>query len=245
MKKVIKLLKLLILFVIIQVIVLIYTVGLTYSSKNDKVISILTYKQGKLTWDINTKVDEKGVAELSLFEESSINSKSYGNIIFPGANESNVIKLRNTANNAVKYTVVVYNKKTNDEIPVVVELTGENLNNTEEYTLPQGVEKQDVIRAVYGTIDGNDIKDFEINWKWEFYENNQQDVIDTILGNNAIDNQITVGVYVVIEDNNQYISPKTGDNSIIEIYFIALIISIIILSILLTSFEIKGGEEDE
>ena len=117
-------------------------------------------------------------------------------------------------------------------MPVTPTLSGSYLTDTTRYSLPAGVDKGDVIRAVSGSVRGFGLQDLDVDWLWKYYDTAAQDGADTDLGNAAahalstdsgelvpgtLDN-ITVGLYIVVEDNNTYYYPKTGDDAPLVLY---------------------------
>lgn len=136
----------------------------------------------------------------------------------------------------MNYKAVLYRIRTNDELPVEAALEGESFTDTTDYPLPEGVTADQVIRAVSGTVGGSEILDFDISWGWSYDEGADQNTIDTILGDKAEADGVTVGLYIVVEDNNEYIipdTPQTSDNSNIGLYFALMLISLSLLIILL------------
>lgn len=97
--------------------------------------------------------------------------------------------------------------------------------------LPKGVKPEQVIKAVTGRLQGGQYQDFDISWLWKFEDEDpddpgmkeRNDQIDTLLGSlaaQAAEGEIpntTVGLYIVVEDNNSYTtpeSPATRDNGV-------------------------------
>ena len=187
---------------ILQVITLPYVLGVTYSGRSEAPNHILTYTRAKLTWDDATGINENGSAEMSLFKTSyeNVAAGNTDRVIAPGTEGFNIIRLKNMYFGSIEYKAVLYQIKTNEKLPVIVNLQGENYTDTEDYVLPEGVTQEQVIRAVEGNLRYNEIEDFDIEWKWDYYTNEMQDQIDTMLGNEEDD--ITVGLYIVVIDNN-------------------------------------------
>lgn len=226
---------------ILEVITFPFVLGFTWADRSDTPERVLTYTQGKLTWDSAAEIDENGAAELSLFDTVYQDTKSDNGdkLVTPGTEDGSIVRLKNSVSDTISYTAVLYRIRSTDELPVEATLTGDRFTDTDSYTLPQGVTDSDVIRAVSGTVGGGLIQDFDINWNWQFENGNKQNVIDTWLGNKAADGNaedITIGLYVVVvEDGNIYVtpdSPKTGDVGI-GIYVVLMCISGALLILLL------------
>lgn len=239
---------------ILQVVTLPYVLGFTYSGRSESPDHILTYTRGKLTWDSATDIDANGVAELDLFDANyqNVESSNGDNLVAPGTEGINIVRLKNSVKGPVTYTAVLYRIRTDETLPVETEFADDTaFTDTTTYSLPKGVTKDQVIRAVKGTVKGGQIQDFDIKWLWEFYVDDTQDVADTAFGDKATD-EVTVGIYIVVEDNNNYSSgkdpeeeipdgpviyypaaPKTGDNAQTAMYLTLMGISFAVLVVLL------------
>lgn len=225
---------------ILEVITFPFVLDFTWAGRSETTDRTLTYTQGKLTWDSAANIDANGVAELSLFDSiyQNENAGSGDKVVAPGTDGVSIVRLKNSVSGAISYTAVLYRIRSTDELPVKVTLSGESFTDTDIYTLPEGVNDADVIRAVSGTVGGGLIQDFDIDWSWRLYDSEQQDIIDTLLGDKAADgdaDDVTVGLYVVVEDDNNYIipgAPQTGDLGI-GIYVGLMCISGVVLILLL------------
>ena len=81
--------------------------------------------------------------------------------------------------------------------------------------LPDGVERNQVVRAVTGTVAGDQIQDFDLSWYWTFYENDARDTVDTALGDKAAfftADEVTAGLYIVVEEDNDPVDPSDPDD---------------------------------
>lgn len=231
---------------ILEVITFPFVISFTWADRNENPKNVLTYTQGKLTWDDKVSVNESGVAELALFHTvyHDVDSDDKSKLVAPGTSESSIVRLKNSVGNSVNYTAVLYQIKLIEELPVTASLSGDNFADTDKYDLPEGVSQGNVIRAVSGTLGGGMIQDFDISWKWDYYDGKVQDRIDTLLGDGAADGRkedITVGIYIVVEDGNSYISPSTGTDDFwsqygstgVGIYIALMCISAIMLIFLI------------
>ena len=190
---------------------------------------VLSYGINRLTWDSAASIRPDGSAELSLFSANypNVASSDGGKVIAPGTNGHNTIRLKNNSGGMIQYTAVLYAIKSSPAIPVTPTLSGAYLTDTTRYLLPAGVDSSNVLRAVSGSVSAFGLQDFDIDWLWNYYVGDAQDGVDTAIGNAAarafdmeigeIDN-IVVGLYIVVEDNNTYYYPKTGDAAPVELY---------------------------
>ena len=146
----------------------------------------------------------------------------------PGTEKDSIVRLKNNSKNSVRYTAVLYSLSTTPDLDIGASLSGDGFSDTSDFTLPDKINKDTVIRAVGGSIAANAMQDFDINWFWSFEDANDtesRDKIDTYLGNKAAD-EATLGFYLVIHDGGEIVpSPQTGDNTMIGAYVVLLIIS--------------------
>lgn len=190
---------------LLEVLLFPQAVGLTYSGRSESPDHILTYTTGRLTWDSATNIQKNGAAELTLFDAvyRNVESDNGDKVVAPGTEGFNVVRLKNNVSRSIRYVAVMYCIKDEDALPIEPTLTGQNLTNTRTYPLPKGVTDDQVVRAVTGVVRGGEIQDFDIEWSWEFYENDERDRMDTELGDRAAfatADEITAGIYIVVED---------------------------------------------
>lgn len=215
---------------ILQVILLPVMIGLTYAVPAERPEHILTYTTGRLVWDKDTSVRPDGSAALSFFESlyQNVNAENVEKVLAPGTEKDSIVRLKNNSKNSVRYTAVLYSLSTTLDLDIGASLSGDGFSDTSDFTLPDKINKDTVIRAVGGSIAANAMQDFDINWFWSFEDANDtesRDKIDTYLGNKAAD-EATLGFYLVIHDGGDYgPSPKTGDNTMIGGYVVLMIIS--------------------
>ncbi|MBQ4564450.1 MAG: hypothetical protein IJA58_08205 [Lachnospiraceae bacterium] len=225
---------------ILEIVTLPYMVQLTYAGRSEEAGHVLTYTEGKLTWDSATGIDENGVACLDLFdaEYEGVSSAEGDNVIAPGTEGFNIVRLHNAVEGAVSFTAVLYRIRTNEALPVEAQLEGVGVEDALEYPLPDRVKEEQVIRAVTGSLPGGQIQDFDITWLWSYFDDEEQDVIDTLLGDrSALDesDRVTIGLYIVVNDGNDYVvpdTPFTGDEGSFGMYLALMCISGILLVIL-------------
>lgn len=236
---------------ILQIIVFPFAMGITYAIRPDGVSHVITYTPGSLVWDDATGIQQNGTAELSLFDTvyNNVNSENGDSVVAPGTDLTSIIRLKNDAPKPVKYTAVVYEIKSVDYLPVNSGMNGNGFTDTNSYTLPKSAEGARVVRAVEGSIGAGEITDFDIDWLWRFYDSDEQDVVDTFLGNKAAFEEaddIVLGFYIVIQDDNEYVKPTipgTGREATQGIYGTLMAISAVVLVVLVVDRAVSARKE--
>lgn len=230
---------------LLEIILFPYGIGFTYASRSESPQHLLTYTTGTLTWDDKTGIRPDGVAILALFdtEYQNVHTQNGDRLVAPGTEKTCIVRLKNNAGNAIRYTALLYRIKEEDLLPVAPQLTGTGFADTGIYPLPEGVTQDQVVRAVTGTLDAGALQDFDIQWGWRYYEDAARDQMDTALGNKAAfaqADEVIAGVYIVVEDeasgSTSYILPRipqTGDGSNPALYVVLLAASGVLLLLLL------------
>lgn len=237
---------------ILQVILLPVVIGLTYATRSERPEHILTYTTGSLVWDKDTSVRPDGSAELSFFETlyENVNAENAEKVLAPGTEKDSIIRLKNNTKKTVRYTAILYSLSTTPDLDIGATLSGDGFSDTSDYTLPDKIKKESVVRAVGGALGAEKMQDFDINWFWNFEDESDidgRDRIDTYLGNKAADgdaDEATLGFYLVVHDGGDIEpSPQTGDNTMIGGYIVLMFISGGMCLIL--TFARKRGSRDE
>ncbi len=222
----------LILFVL-EMIAFPVAMGITYAGRSDDPNHTLTYTPGKLEWSDVEGIDENGVAELSVFGAVYENVAASDNsaVVAPGTEGYNIVRLKNESEGEISFTAVLYEIKSDSALPVKVSLAdpkeGE-FTDTQALSLPEGVGKENVVRTVTGKVSKAQHTDLDISWLWDYEISDEADLIDVDFGNRAANgspDDITVGLYVIVEDNGTVTPPVTGDDSNILLYAVLLVLS--------------------
>lgn len=234
---------------ILEIVTLPLVLGFTYSGRSEAPDHVLTYSAGKLTWDSATGIAPNGSAILNLFDYvyDGAESDDGENIVAPGTEGFNIVRLKNNVSGKINYTTVLYRIDDSEKIPVEASLYSAGVSNAATYPLPAGVRGDQVIRAISGSVSGGAAQDFDISWLWHFFVDSAQDGIDTDFGNKPDLDEITLGLYIVVEDNNSYItpeSPKTGDDSGLAIYATLMAISLVMLVLLVLEWRKRRVQEE-
>jgi len=223
---------LLILF-ILEIASLPLVINLTYSGRSDNPDRIITYTTGKLAWTDYDGIDVTGAARLSLFSSLYENAQASdgANILAPGTSGDSIICLKNNTDRDITFKAVVYEIKSSESLAIETALNGNDLTDTKEFMLPEGVSRDSVIRAVTGIVEPGRIQDFDIDWQWKYEADAETDLTDSVLGDKSAagdPDDVTIGFYLVVEDKGEIIGPdlpQTGDNSLLEIYLIIVLAS--------------------
>ena len=205
---------------------------LTYAVPAERPEHILTYRTGSLVWDKAASVRPDGSAELSFFETlyKNVNADNAEKVLAPGTEKDSVIRFKNDTNNEITYTAVLYSLTTSQKLDIGATISGDGFSDISRYTLPEGVRKETVVRAVGGSLAAKKLQDFDINWFWNFEDGastDGRDSIDTYLGNKAANekaDEATLGFYLVVY-GEILPSPQTGDNTVICGYVVLMLIS--------------------
>lgn len=242
---------------ICEVTVFPFAAGMTYAGRSESPGHVLTYSTNKLIWDDAAGISEHGVAELSVFdtEYDNVKSEDGKNVIAPGTERFHIIRLENKESYAITYKAVLYKISDNEKLPVEVSLSGDGFTNTEEAVLMEEADRGEVIRTVSGTLGGKQRQDFDISWIWNYDEGEQQDAMDSYLGNRAANgdaDELKVGFYLVVQDENESgktsihpQQPKTGDSAVMGGYLALVCISGVLLVLLMIDRRRRNNPECE
>ncbi|MGM9641034.1 MAG: hypothetical protein ACI3V3_06675, partial [Faecousia sp.] len=214
--------------------------GKSWAGRSESPAHVLTYTKGALTWDQATGVDANGTACFTLFtsEYDSVKSGNGDKVVAPGTGEQSIVRLKNGVTGSVTYKAVLYRILSDPDMAIHTAVSGD-LVNTADYPLPEGVKPEQVLRAVTGTVKGGEFQDFDIDWMWQYDNGPEQDLIDSAVGDRASlgqDTDVNVGLYIVVEDGNSYVSPeppRTGDDGSLGIYVALMCVSAVMLVLLL------------
>ena len=225
-----------------------FTLGNSWADRSQSPEHMLVYTTGRLYWDRLTTVKD-GVAEFSLFESSYDNvlADNGDKLAAPGTGKTTVIRLKNGYEGPISYTAVLYRIADDPEMAVQTSLLGK-YTEAKKYKLPEGVEPEQVVQAVKGTVEGESFHDFDLNWTWAYDNGPEQDLIDSAVGDRAslgLDTDVRVGLFVVVEDDNPRYgpvlilpesdpSPNTGHMSNLLPFAVLIGIGAVVLVLLLS-----------
>lgn len=228
---------------LVEVILLPFMLRSIYTKEVPRTDRVISYDRGSLRFGNGCEFDDRGVMRLELFDTyyGGDSSSDGEKLILPGQNGRDMVQLQNKVKGSVKYTAVAYVIKDSDMIPVEAELIGSSYDDTETYSLPEGVAKEQVLRAVTGELAYEEVVNFNLLWRWDFSGGENQDEIDTAIGSLEGDGNVVIGLYVTVEDDNIYLTPLKPDNKMLA-YVSVMLVSGAALGVL-TAFYIKGKKK--
>ena len=228
---------------ILEVLTFPLVLSFTYSDRSQASSHVLTYTPGKLVWDSGTGIRPDGTAVLDLFDHiygtvpgADVVSADGDDVVAPGTEGYSIVRLKNDGTGTISFKAVLYRIRTDETLPVEAALSGTGLTDISAYPMPEGVGESQVLRAVSGTVTRGGIRDLDISWLWQFYVDGAQDIADTDFGNRLEPDEVTVGLYIVVEDGNSYITPdipQTGDDTPVVSYLVLMAVSLLMMILLL------------
>ena len=212
---------------------------LTYAGNSAKPLHTLELRDQHLTWGSETDVREDGSADLSLFSayyDTTVLSENEDRVLAPGTAAETVIKFINKSGGEITYFAYLYEGRSDPDLPVTVNMSSSGSTAVGKYDVPDLLEGEKIVKVLKGTVTNDTVVDFAIDWNWIFEVSDEQDVIDTYFGDKAAFDRaddITVGFYIVVEDDGGNITPDpppTGDHAI-KYVLVLLIISAVVMVI--------------
>lgn len=232
----------LVILLVLEVLTFPHVVGISFADRSENPNHTLTYTTGKLVWETANGVNEQGAAIFGIFDPqyANVESENGDYVVAPGTESGTVIRLINNSGKEITYRAVMYMMEKPEDLPVVGALDGENVTDTNDFSLPEGVAAEAVVRAVSGKVQPKDKQDFDLSWFWEFYTSDMQDMIDTWLGDQAAAGDpgtACIGFYLVVEEEEgvptKPDNPKTGDSFHLWLYVGVMILSGLALAFML------------
>lgn len=181
--------------------------------------------------------------------ETTVSSQNGDKLLAPGTSNTYQFELRNTGDFALDYTMTMeafFSSETHHTIPVSVTL--KDYQNT--YLVGSADGGEDVLKLnevhASGSVSAGNRYPYTLTWEWPFEGN---DVYDTLLGNLAEDEDITltIRIHTIAEGGSEGGIPDTGDNSQIMLPVMVMLVSLagILLLLLLPRRKKQEGEGHE
>ena len=182
----------------------------------------------KTVWDTNTQVEIFKVSYVNGEGVITVNSGNGDKVIAPGTENSYTFKLKNTGNVALDYTVEIdaYVTPGDIEIPIVGRLNRYDgkwvVGDKDEYVIVPVLDTAED----KATLGAGKYTYYTLDWLWPFESGD--DELDTILGNLAVDEELTFTIVIkttATESSNPYddsgiTAPQTGDNTNLTLWIV-------------------------
>ena len=191
-------------------------------------------------WSAETDIEIFRVAYANDAAQITVNSQNGDSLLAPGTSNTYSFVLENTGHAPMQYTMEMeaFFSHANYPIPVAVRLTdksGDYLVGSEE-TAAEVLKLNTVHKE--GTVQPDNLVPFSLQWEWPF---ELDDEYDTMLGNLAVDEDITLTIVIRTaatciscdETTDDEEPPKTGDTTELAFLFTLLIGSTTGLAVLL------------
>ena len=197
-------------------------------------------------WTTETKVEIFHISYENGQQEITVNSSDGEKVIAPGTENSYVFKLKNTGNVALDYTVTVDAYITPEE--TAIPITGRLSRCDGKWIVGDGESYGDVAALNNGedsaTIGAGKYTYYTLDWLWPFESGD--DELDTLLGNTAVEEDLTFTIVISTVASGNYAStkdigrtpPKTGDELNLALW-VALGLGALMLLVILLALQIR------
>lgn len=188
---------------------------------------LLTAKPGlKITdantvWKSETKVEIFKISYDNGSGQVTVRSEDGGKVIAPGTRNTYRFTLENTAGVPVQYTLSMeawFGKDKNDKDAMVIPVQARVVDYRGNYLAGSADAMEDVLKlnnvSQQATLARSYVAPYTLEWEWPF---EVDDVYDTMLGNLAVDEEISLTIKINVVSSYTPASseglPKTGDTS--------------------------------
>jgi hypothetical protein len=208
-------------------------------------------------WSTNTKVDIFHLTYKNNEGVITVNSDKGKEVIAPGTENIYDFTLKNNGNIAVDYKMNVKAYVTPDDISIPVYA---RLSRYDNKWLLGSKENYSPVLKLNGVndasaLEANSFAEYSLQWQWPFEQGD--DEYDTLLGDRAVNEDITLTVEietVAVADYSQQweqsnkqngTTPQTGDNSNLYLYIALMAGAIIVLIVIIILWFKKGREKED
>lgn len=192
-------------------------------------------------WSTNTDIEIFRISYENGEQKITVNSSDGDKLIAPGTENSYVFKLKNTGNVPLKYSVQVNAKiePAGITIPVTARLSRHDGkwitgNGTNAYVNAPNLD----LAEDEATIGAGKFAYYTLDWQWPFETGN--DERDTLLGNMAVDEDLTFTIEIIthaefdgVGEDIGILPPQTGDNSRLALWLTIAMSSLVIIVVLI------------
>ena len=192
-------------------------------------------------WSTNTDIEIFRISYENGEQKITVNSSDGDKLIAPGTENSYVFKLKNTGNVPLKYSVQINAKiePAGITIPVTARLSRHDGkwitgNGTNAYVNAPNLD----LAEDEATIGVGKFTYYTLDWQWPFETGN--DERDTLLGNMAVDEDLTFTIEIIthaefdgVGEDIGILPPQTGDNSRLALWLTIAMSSLVIIVVLI------------
>ena len=210
------------------------------TTENDYNPSFQIYDSQKV-WGTNTAVEIFKVSYVNGEKEIKIKSDNDDNVIAPGSGSSYTFKLKNNDTAAVDYNLTFSAEFSNSDIQIPITA---KISRYDGKWLIGNNEKYENVMLLNQTTDSATVGAgkytyYTLEWEWPY--ENDNDYLDTMLGNMSLDQELTfvlkINTTATLSDNPNadggIDSPQTSDNvELVIVFMIAFSIFALILFII-------------
>lgn len=181
-------------------------------------------------WSGETQVEIFSIRYDNATGETTVHSRNDVKVLAPGVGSSYRFELENTGNVALEFTMEMDAWFSHEEYPIPVQVRVTDYR--EEYLLGSGTEMVDVLRLAdvdeSGTLAVGHVIPYTLEWEWPF---EMDDAYDTMLGNLAMDQDITLTIAIrttatYTPDDDSDGIPATGDHFQVGLYSVMMVASL-------------------
>lgn len=182
-------------------------------------------------WQGQTEVEIFSIRYDNASGETTVHSSNGAKVLAPGVGGSYSFELENTGDVSLDCTMEMNAWFSDSEypIPIYVRVTDHQGN----FLLGSESEMVDVLRlnevSESGTVAAGHVLPYTLEWEWPF---EQDDAYDTLLGNLAVEQDITLTIEIKTtatcseDSDNEGGVPPTGDSSQVELYAVMMVVSL-------------------
>ena len=203
-------------------------------------------------WTTQTQVEIFRISYENGQQEITVNSSDGDKLIAPGTENSYIFKLKNTGNVALDYTVTVDAFITPEGTPIPV--TGRLSRCDGKWIVGDRETYGDVHKLDEAedsaTIGAGKYTYYTLDWLWPY--DSGDDELDTMLGNIAVDEDLTFTIVISTTAEGNYAPtedvgrtpPKTGDELNLALWT-SLGVGAAVLLVILTAYQIKDTRRNK
>ncbi len=185
-----------------------------------------------VVWSSETDIEIFSIHYDNETGETTVRSQNDMKVLAPGVGDSYTFELENTGNTSLDYSMEMDAWFSHAEFPIPVQVRVRDSAGT--YYLGSETEMVDVLRLsevkTSGTIAKGWLRAYTLEWEWPFERGD--DAYDTMLGNLAVDEDITLTIQIRTTatgsddpDAPGGDKPVTGDTAKVGLYAILMVAS--------------------